>query len=608
MMSTNDPTCRSADLGHRVAVRIALVAGVFAALICVFLLLDYSRRLTKDPLNSPQFQALKAELAKQPRDEKLKEEIRTLDLALREAYFRQRRFAAAGAWLLLGGVAVSLVAMKWAVTRKRKLPMPQAQLAPADTDSQLGGIARWSVAGLALVFACSAMALSMGFRSELPVGPEVAAAKAPETPPSADGKTEGKQEAIAQAASPAAQPVAGAKAGRERGVWPRFRGPEGTGVTACKDLPTAWDVKSGKGILWKTPVPLEGNNSPVVWQDKVFLTGAKEDRREVYCFDADSGKLLWQAKVPGTPESTAEPPEVSEQTGFASSTAATDGQRVYAIFANGDAAAFDFAGKLVWGRSLGMPKSSYGYATSLSMYENRLLIQFDQGSAKDKLSKLTALDSATGKTVWETPREAPNSWPTPIVIRTGKQDQLITCADPWVIAYDPAKGTEIWRAKCLRQDVGPSPTFAGGVVFVANEFPGITALKTDGQGDVTKTHVLWTAEDNLPDTCSPLATEEFLFTMASYGMLSCYDAKNGEMLWQEEFQDTNFSSSPSLAGNRIYVFSEEGKCWVLEPNRKGCKRVGEGNLSEKCVTSPAFQEGRIFIRGKETLFCLGEKK
>lgn len=607
-MPTNDPSSRSAHLGHRAAVRVALIAGVFAAAICALLLLDYSRRLSKDPLNSPQFQSLKAELAKQPRDEKLKEAIRTLDLELREAYFRQRRFAAAGAWLLLGCVVVSLVAMKWAVTLNRKLPMPQSQIAPADTDSQLAGIARWSVAGLALVFAGSAMALSMGFRSQLPASPEPAVAKAPKAPPSADGKTGAKPEAIAQAASPAPEPVASATAGKARGVWPRFRGPEGTGVTTCKDLPTTWDATSGKGILWKTPVPLAGNNSPVVWNDRVFLTGATEDRREVYAFDADSGKLLWQGKVPGTPESTAEPPEVSEQTGFASSTAATDGQRVYAIFANGDVAAFDFAGKLAWARSLGVPKSAYGYATSLAMHENRLLVQIDQGSAKDKLSKLLALDSATGKTVWETPREVPNSWTTPIVIRTGDQAQLITCADPWVIAYDPAKGTEIWRAKCLRQDVGPSPTFAGGVLFVANEFPGITALKTDGRGDVTKTHVLWTAEDNLPDTCSPVATEEFLFTMASYGTLTCFDAKSGEMLWQEDFENTNFSSSPSLAGNRLYLFSEEGKTWLLEPNREGCKRIAEASLAEKTVASPAFQDTRIYIRGEKTLFCLGETK
>lgn len=579
-MSTIDPTHHPAGCSRRVAIRVALVAGIFSVVVCTFLLVDHSRRLAKDPLDSPRFQNLRAELAKQPRNEKLKEEIRGMDLELRESYFRQRRFSAIGAWLLLGGLVVSVVAAKSAIALRRKLPMPEAQAAPVDTDSQLARTARWSVAGLGVVLAGSAIALSVSFRSELVIVPETTA----QTPP-----------------PPTPKSIA-------RSNWPRFRGEEGTGITACKDLPTTWDVKSGKGVLWKTPVPLPGNNSPVVWQDRIFLTGATDERREVYCFDADTGKLLWQAPVPGTPESTAEPLEPMEQTGFAASTAATDGQRVYAIFANGDVAAFDFAGKKAWARSLGIPKNAYGHASSLAMYEHLLLIQLDQGAVKDKLSKLLALDGATGNTVWETPRAVPNSWPTPLVIRVGDRPQVITAADPWVIAYDPAKGEELWRAKCLRQDVGPSPAFAGGVVYVANEYPCLSAIKADGKGDVTDTHVLWAAEDNLPDTCSPLATEQFIFTMTSSGLLTCYDAKTGEMLWEEDFEDSNFSSSPSMAGNRLYVFNEEGKSWVLEPTREGCKRLAEGNLGEKCVTSPAFQEGRVYLRGEKHLFALGENE
>jgi outer membrane protein assembly factor BamB len=363
-----------------------------------------------------------------------------------------------------------------------------------------------------------------------------------------------------------------------------------------------WNVDSGEGILWKVEVGLPGNNSAVVWKDRLFVTGADKSNREVYCFDI-SGKLLWKKPVP----STAEPPEVNEDTGRAASTAATDGRRVYVIFSTGDLAAFDFAGNAVWTRSLGVPKNSYGHAASLCTYRNLLIVPFDQGSAKDKISKLMALDTATGKTVWETPRQVPSCWTTPIVFSWKGKPQLLTAADPFAISYDPLTGKEIWRAKCLRQDVGPSPTFVAGSAILANEYPGMSGVPVDGQGDVTD-KILWRAEDNAPDTSSPLATDEFAFTLATYGVLTCCDIKTGEKLWEAEFDDTNFNSSASLAAGRIYVFSLEGKCWALEATREKCKRLAESKLGEKCVASPAFQDGRIYIRGEKHLFCLGGKE
>jgi outer membrane protein assembly factor BamB len=297
---------------------------------------------------------------------------------------------------------------------------------------------------------------------------------------------------------------------------------------------------------------------------------------------------------------------VGEATGYAASTPATDGRRVYAMFANGDIVAVDFAGQVSWSRSLGMPKNVYGHATSLAMYRDLVLVQFDQGTKQDKASKLLALKAESGETAWETPREVPNSWPTPLVIEHLGQPQIITAADPWVIAYAPADGKEIWRAKCLQADVGPSPTFADGTVFVANEFPGTAAIRPDGTGDVTGSHVLWEADVGSPDCCSPLATDQFLMVLASFGTLTCYNAKEGgEPLWEHDFDGGNFSSSPALVGKNVYLFDEDGKAYIVEPTAKECKPVSEAELGEECVTSPAFQEGRIYIRGKEHLFCIG---
>jgi outer membrane protein assembly factor BamB len=281
---------------------------------------------------------------------------------------------------------------------------------------------------------------------------------------------------------------------------------------------------------------------------------------------------------------------------------------VFAIFANGDLAAFDFKGNLAWSKSLGIPESSYGHGSSLAAYKNMLIVQFDQGSSeKASKSKLFAFDSATGKTVWQTDRPVRNSWPSPIVIHAAGRDQIITAAAPWVIAYDPKDGKEIWRVKAFSalQDIGPSPTSAAGKVFVANESEALLAIRADGQGDVTKTHVAWKGEDGLPDVCSPLAGDQFVLLL-SYSTLTCYDVEKGEQLWAEDFSE-NCTSSPSMAGKMVYVFAENGKAWVVEPTREKCRRVAESNLGEGCVTSPAFQDGCFYIRGKNNLFCVGNK-
>jgi outer membrane protein assembly factor BamB len=393
-----------------------------------------------------------------------------------------------------------------------------------------------------------------------------------------------------------------------RANWHRFRGYQGAGVSPFGDPPQKWDGPSGDGVVWKTVVPLPGNNSPIVWKDRVFLTGATPEKREVYCFSAATGDILWTHEAEGTPESTAAPPKVSEGTGYAAPTAVTDGHCVFAMFANGDVVAVEFDGTRRWARSLGIPLNCYGHASSLAMFRDRLIIQFDQALKKEKKSRLLALDAASGETAWEIPREVPNSWPTPIVIQHEEVWQIVTGADPWVIAYAAEDGRELWRAKRLEADVGPSPVYHQGIVYTANEFPNLSATRAGGSGDVTESHLVWQADYGVPDCCSPLVTDDFVLLVASYGTVTCYDAKTGEPepLWEEDF-DGSFTSSPSLAGGYVYLFAEEGQCWIVEPTRDECKRVAENQLGEDCVTSPAFREGRLFIRGKQSLFCLGNK-
>lgn len=596
------------DAGARreLASRLATLSICLILASAGILLWQFQRRQAKDPFESPQFKTLKARLAADPKNETLKVQIRELDLQLRTAFFHQRSFAERGALLLILGAVVALVCGRWLAVLDRRPPLPKVQLVGVDPDVGRSRLARRAVVAFTLVLAAVVYLLSRSFASELPRSEDALAALlapplAPElaaTDPAAPAPTA----AVAQTSAPAPTAAGAADAAKQ---WPRFRGPDGCGVAVDAKAPTAWDAAAGKNIAWKSPVPLPGNNSPILWNGKLFMSGADEQKRQVYCFDAESGKLLWKQDVPVTPTGQGKV-KVMEDTGYAASTMATDGRGVYAMFPNGDVAAFDLDGKQLWLRGFGIPKNDYGHATSLATYKNTLLVQIDQADADAHLSKLMALDGATGKTVWETPRNMPASWCTPLVINAAGRDQVITGGDPFVTAYNPADGKEIWRAKCLKQDVGPSPVFSAGLVFMASEFPCLTAIKPDGTGDVTATHCVWKGEDGLPDTCSPLGTDKYLLLLTTSGTLTCYAAKDGKKLWEKDF-DSEFRASPSMAGGKVYLIGAEGKCWVVELGDEGCKEVGAGALGEKCVASPVFHASRMYLRGAKNLYCIGEK-
>jgi len=627
----------SDDARYQIALRTAAVAGIFSLLVAALLLYDVSRRTLKDPLDDAQLQSLKGALAVQPENKDLRAQIQNLDQQLRQEYFRQRLFSTIGAGLLLGGIAVAAIAARTAATLRRKLPRPAPQAAPVDPDISTAYLGRCAVAVLALVVFGAAGGLILSLQSRLPADATELETLLAVKPAESAGKT---RPAAKPAPKPAAKTAVKTETPKKEAptpvaetpptddeiakAWASFRGPGGAGVSAYANIPTTWNAAKGENLVWKTPVPLPGNNSPVVWGNRIFLSGATEKERKVFCFDATDGKLLWQKDVPSTPESTAKVPKINRDTGFAAPTTATDGRRVFAMFANGDIAGFGFDGTLAWARSLGIPENVYGHSASLVTYKNLVIVQFDQGQAKDNKSKLLALDAASGKTVWEVPREVPNSWPSPIIVKAAGRDQLITAADPWVIAYNPADGKEeLWRCKFLKQDVGPSPVYCDGVVYVANQFPAIAAIRADGSGDVTKTHILWRGEDGLPDTCSPLATKEHFYVLASEGTLTCYDAKQGDNLWAMDFPGVNFTTSPSLVGKLIYLIDTDGKARIIEPGAKAGKTISEPELGQKCVTSPAFQDGRMFIRTyveseekpgqseppkrEDCLFCIGKE-
>lgn len=263
--------------------------------------------------------------------------------------------------------------------------------------------------------------------------------------------------------------------------WPRFRGPNGLGISFYTNIPTSWNGKTGEGILWKSEVPLPGENSPIIWGDRIFLAGADREKREVYCFDADSGDLLWRKSVDNI-SSESDYRQLRETSVLAASTSATDGKRIFTIFANGDIFCHDLEGNSLWSKCVGPIKNAYGHASSLLVYQDLLMVQIDQAFEDDGLSKILALRTSDGEMVWNTKRPVPSSWATPIVIDTGKREEIITCGNPWVIAYNPLTGKELWKTACLGGEVTLSPVYSDGLVYVANAMALCVAIRPGGPG------------------------------------------------------------------------------------------------------------------------------
>jgi outer membrane protein assembly factor BamB len=562
----------------------AWVAGVFSFLVGASMVVGHFGTRAEDPLKSPLLREYKEKLRLNPADEQMKERIRALDLQLREQYFRQLSRTGSGVYLLLGGVAVFVLSVTQNARYGKRAPCPGPKPDGAESAARAAARARWSVAATGVVVGAFLFVVSLSLSTALPKGP-------------------GDVEKLLGSGGSVAAPDA-ASSEELRANWPCFRGVAGSGVWDFTNVPVSWDPKTGAGIAWKVPVPANGFNSPIVWGKRVFLSGGDAKLREVFCLDGDTGQTLWRQAVTNVP-GAAQGGDIPESTGYAASTLATDGRRVYAIFANGDCAAFTLEGKPVWSKSFGALKNPYGYATSLATWQDRVIVQLDQGEPEEGKSKLYALDGRTGRTVWERPRKVGSSWSSPIVYEAAGKPQVVALAVPWAIAYSAADGTELWRVEGLNGEITPSPVFAGGLVFVASPSEKLVAIRPDGHGDVTKTHVAWSNEDNVPDVTSPTANSELVFTLTTGGLLTCFDAKDGKKLWDHDF-DTECHASPCVAGNRLYLLSQKGTAVVLEAARQ-FKELFRAEMGDAFHASPAFAPDKIYLRGVTNVWCIGPK-
>ncbi len=624
------------------ALNSAVISGIFCTVVALLLLLNYWQVSQSDPIESKALEALVERLNEEPNNEELKEEIRNFDLLARKAYFNSQWQIKTGAYLLLFGAIVLAVSLRVFYTLKAKIEAPEKVLENEIASRIIAqkGIVITGAVVFILAFAASMATVNHlehyqveGMQASeaepaqdegievIDVGQEPAetVSEAGGEEPSAAGEAEsgtGEQTGegdvpeeetadIASEQETAGAPEQPAQEPAQQKPEPltleqirqnhnSFRGPLGQGVIYHENVPTEWDGAEGTNILWKSPIPKHGYNSPIIWGDKVFIAGADEESREVYCYNRNTGELLWTGVADNIPGSPSTMPRVTEDTGLSAPTMTTDGQRVFAIFGTGDVIAFDMEGNRVWAKNLGVPDNHYGHSSSLLTWDQKLFVQYDT----NQRAQVMALDVATGETVWETNRDANISWASPVLAGVDGKYQLLLTADPIVAGYDIQTGDELWAVDCMMGEVGPSVGYSDGIVHAANEYATMVAI------DIRTSEILW--EDNmyLPEASSPLAHDGLLIICTSYGVMACYDAKSGEMHWEHDVGTTLYSS-PVTADGKLFMMDNDGVMRIYNYSSE-MELISENELGETSGTTPAFADGRIYIRGEENLYCIGK--
>ena len=387
--------------------------------------------------------------------------------------------------------------------------------------------------------------------------------------------------------------------------WPQFRGPGGQGHSAEQGLPLEWS--ESRNVVWKTPVPGLGWSSPVVAGERVWLTTATEEPRamslRVLAFDAETGREVVNVEV----FRIRPDPYLNPKNSYASPTPIVEGDRVYVHFGKNGTAALTTSGEIVWKTRLPY-ESQHGSGGSPALYGDLLIVSCDGHDA----AYVVALDKRTGKTRWRTFRRRPfaQAYTTPLAIRVGDRDQIVSIGAFRTAAYDPESGKEIWRVSYPVEEGFsnvPQPVYGHGLIFIATGFqvPVLIAVRVDGEGDVTKTGIAWTLRRGVPYTPSPLLVGEELYIVSDIGVATCLDAVTGEIRWQQRLGG-NFSASPVYADGHIYFQNENGVTTVIAPGKE-FRKLATNTLDGYTFASMAVSDGAIYLRSDSGLYRIGTR-
>jgi outer membrane protein assembly factor BamB len=388
------------------------------------------------------------------------------------------------------------------------------------------------------------------------------------------------------------------------GNWPEFRGPTADGHAQTRGLPLTWNETTN--VVWKTPIHDYGWSSPVIWQNQVWVTTAKEDGTQLFavCVDCDSGKIVHDVKV----FDVEKPEHVASVNSYASPTSAIEAGRVYVHFGTYGTACLDTAsGQVLWTRRDLNCDHHEGPGSSPILYRDLLIVHVD---GRD-VQYVIALDKTTGKTAWKTtrsidysqfPENCRKAFCTPTVVNTGTRDELISPAAKAVFGYDPRTGQELWKIRHDGWSMVPRPMVGRGLAYFVNDFerPELWAIRPGGDGDVTDTHIAWKIRQGVSNQPSMLFIDQYLYMVADGGVLSCLDATSGDVVWKQRLEGS-YAASPLYSDGRIYLFGQDAKTTVVEPGAE-CKILAENQLDGELKATPAAADCALLIRTRTHLY------
>jgi outer membrane protein assembly factor BamB len=421
--------------------------------------------------------------------------------------------------------------------------------------------------------------------------------------------------------------------------WPQFRGPNASGRGDGANLPDTWSAADGKGIAWKTPIPGLAHSSPIVWGDRVFVTTAISSRQDasfkpglygegtasedvtrhkwnLMALDRRTGKVLWERTAyEGTPKE-----KRHIKATYANATPATDGKSVVAFFGSQGLYAYDVDGSLKWKRDLGRlntgaydsPDYEWGTASSPIIYKDLVIVQADQ----QKDSFVMALRLKDGETAWKATRDELPSWATPTVHTAGALPELVTNAPRFIRGYDPDTGKELWRLGRSSNITAPTPVFDKDLIVVmSGRRPNapLFVLKAGARGDITLPEgatsggpVVWTRENAGAYMPTPVLHDGRIYVLKNQGILTCWDLKSGEQLYEQRLPGvtSGFSASPVLADGKLYLASEDGDVFVLRTGPK-FEVIATNPMGQPLMATPAIADGLLIVRGERDLFAVG---